>query len=172
MPRLSLIAALTTNRVIGRDGGLPWSLPDDMAWFKAATSGHAVITGRANFEVENKPLPNRHNIVLTRDANWSPPRNMATPGGVTVAHSIDTALALVDPADPEPFVIGGSAIYELALPRADRLYLTHIDAHIEGDTYFPEFDIETWRIVDERHHRADARHAYAMTFKTYDRCDT
>ena len=156
---------MSSNRVIGRDGGLPWSLPDDMAWFKAATSGHAVITGRVNFEVENKPLPHRHNIVLTRDRGWSP----SAGSGVDVAHDLNAALAMVDPAEPEAFVIGGQAIYELALPRADRLYLTHVHGEVEGDTFFPPFNAAAWVVVDERQHPADARHAYPMTFATYDR---
>ncbi len=166
--RLSLIAALSTNRVIGRDGTLPWHLPDDMAWFKAATSGHAVLTGRVNFEVENKPLPHRHNIVLTRDPDWAPP---AAFPDADVARNLDAALALIDPDDPEPFVIGGQAIYELALPRADRLYLTHVHAVLDGDTFFPPLNPGDWHITDQRHHPADARHAYAMTFTTYNRND-
>jgi dihydrofolate reductase len=163
MPRLSLIAALSSNRVIGLDGGLPWKLPDDMAWFKAATCGHAVINGRGNFESEqSRPLPNRRNIIVTRQQGYQAE-------GVEVVSNLNEALTLIGDSDPEPFVIGGSSIYKLALPRVDRMYLTHIHSEVAGDRLFPEFDLADWDITDEREHPADDRHAYAMTFRTYDR---
>lgn len=165
--RLSIVAAMTENRVIGVDGGLPWKLPDEMQQFRALTLGHPVITGRVNFEVENKPLPHRRNIVITRNTDWAPPREVADE--VEVCHSLDAALALVGDSDPEPFIIGGAGIYELALPRVDRMYLTTVHTTLDGDTLFPDFDAEQWRVTDERHHLADARHDYAFTIRTYDR---
>lgn len=163
---LSLIAALSENRVIGRDNDLPWSLPDDMKWFMRTTTGHAVIMGRANFDAMNRrPLKNRTNIVLTQQADWSPPEGAT---GVLTAHSLDEAIALAGD-DAEPFVIGGQAIYELALPRVDRMYLTRVHAVVEGDRYFPEFDANDWQITPISEHPADDRHAHAFTIRRYDR---
>ena len=164
--RLSLIAAMAENRTIGRDGGLPWKLPDEMAFFRAATLGHAVITGRRNFEVEGQPLPHRRNLVLTRQSDWSPPSPHAD--RVEVFQDLDQALQAVGD-DPEPFIIGGAELYRLALPSVDRLYLTTIHAELPGDTFFPDFDADQFTLVDQRHHRADARHPHAFTFSTLDR---
>lgn len=184
--RLSLIAAMTENRVIGVDGGLPWKLPDEMQQFRAYTLGHPVIMGRANFEVEGKPLPHRRNIVLTRQRDWSPPAEFED--AVEVCHSLDDALELIgrgnseesspgnpegnsggSGGDPEPFVIGGGKVYELALPVVDRMVLTTIHTTLDGDTHFPEFDENGWIVTDARHHRADARHEFAFTVRTLDR---
>ncbi len=159
MNHLSIIAAVAANRVIGREGDLPWSLPDDMKWFMQTTTGHAVITGRRNFESYGRPLRNRTNIVITRQTNWSAE-------GVLVAHDLDEALKL---AGPDAFVIGGQDIYELALPRVDRMYLTHVHAQVEGDRFFPVFDESDWRISTLREHPADERHAYSFTIKLYER---
>ncbi|MEM1027976.1 MAG: dihydrofolate reductase [Planctomycetota bacterium] len=165
--RLSLIAAMTENRVIGVDGGLPWKLPDEMAQFRAYTLGHPVIMGRVNFETEGKPLPHRRNIVLTRQADWRPPDEAADQ--IEVCHDLDEALELVGDSDPEPYIIGGAKIYELALPRVDRMVLTTVHTTLAGQTLFPEFDESQWSLTDARHHLADARHAYAFTVNTYDR---
>ena len=164
--RLSLVAAMSENRVIGVDGGLPWKLPDEMQQFRALTLGHAVITGRKNFEAEGKPLPHRRNLVLTRQADWpSEPIE-----GVEVFCELDAALAAVAD-DCEPFIIGGQGIYELALPRVDRMYLTTVHTELEGDTFFPAFEDGRWRLTDQRHHPADGRHAYAFTMRTFDRIE-
>ena len=177
--RLSLIAAMTENRVIGVGGGLPWKLPDEMAQFRAYTLGHPVIMGRANFESEGKPLPHRRNVVLTTQRDWTPPEDCRD--DVEVCRSLDEALKLIgwtDPeddsgggggGDPEPFIIGGGQVYELALPRVDRMVLTTVHTSLEGDTFFPAFDEGDWTLTDARHHLADARHAYAFTVNTYDR---
>ena len=164
--RLSLIAAMSENRVIGVDGGLPWKLPDEMAQFRAYTLGHAVITGRKNFEAENKPLPHRRNLVLTTQPDWQPPAEYAE--AIEVFHDLDDALAAVAD-DPEPYIIGGAKIYKLALPQVDRMVLTTVHATIEGDTFFPDFDPADWSLTDQRHHPADARHDYAFTVNTFDR---
>lgn len=158
---------MTENRVIGVDGGLPWKLPDEMAQFRAYTLGHAVIMGRVNFEAEGKPLPHRRNIVLTRQNDWRPPKEVA--GDIEVCHDLDEALTLIGETDPEPFVIGGAQIYELALPRVDRMVLTTVHATLDGDTFFPAFDKSNWTLTDARHHPADARHQHAFTINTYDR---
>ncbi|MBB6428859.1 dihydrofolate reductase [Algisphaera agarilytica] len=164
--RLTMIAAMSENRVIGVDGGLPWKLPDEMAQFRAYTLGHPVIMGRVNFEAEGKPLPHRRNIVLTRNADWQPPEDATEQ--IEVCHTLDEALALVE-GDPEPYIIGGAKIYELALPIADRIVLTTVHTTLDGDTFFPEFDLNDWTLTDSRHHLADARHSYAFTVNTYDR---
>jgi dihydrofolate reductase len=157
---------MSENRAIGRDGGLPWHLPHEMAQFRAYTLGHAVIMGRRNFEAENKPLPHRRNLVLTRQADWQPPADCRD--RVEVFRQLDDALAAVAD-DCEPYIIGGADIYALALPRVDRMVLTTVHADLPGDTFFPEFDPANFTLVDARHHPADARHPHAFTVRTLDR---
>lgn len=164
--RLSLIAARSENNVIGAAGGLPWKLPDEMQQFRAYTLGHAVITGRKNFEAENKPLPHRRNLVLTTQPDWQPPAEHQD--AVEVFRDLDDALAAVAD-DVEPFIIGGAEIYRLALPRVDRMVLTTVHATVAGDTFFPDFDPDDWSLTDARHHPADARHEFAFTIRTLDR---
>ena len=135
---ISLIWAQARNRVIGANGAIPWRLPEDMANFKALTMGSTVIMGRATWDSlpeRFRPLPGRHNIVLTRQPDWSA-------DGVEVAASLDHALATAG----EAWVIGGAAVYEAALPHAHRIVLTEIDATYDGDTFAPELD-ESWRRV-------------------------
>ena len=158
---LVLISAMSLNRVIGRDGGLPWSLPDDMKHFKQTTMGSPVIMGRSTFETDSGVLPGRLNIVVTRQMDWSHE-------GVEVANSVEAARDLAGDCEPgkDAFVIGGGKIYELALPIADRLELTTVHAVIEGDTRFPEVRASDWTLASARFHPADERHAYAMTFQT------
>jgi dihydrofolate reductase len=137
MPVISLVAAMARNRVIGTGNGLPWHLPADLKRFKRLTMGAPVIMGRKTHESIGKALPGRRNIVVTRQAgaNWA---------GCEVTASLDAALALAGDA-PEVFVIGGAELYALALPRADRLYLTLLDADYAGDTFFPAVDPADWR---------------------------
>jgi dihydrofolate reductase len=165
--RISLIWAMTRNRVIGRDNDLPWHLPDEMRHFMRTTSGHPVIMGRKQFEAMGKALPKRTNIVMTRS------RTFRAEGALVVA-DLDAALvaARADAAArgvDEIFVIGGAEIYALALPIADRLYFTLIDADIEGDTRFPPFDENAWREVSRESHPIDARHPYAFTIRILER---
>lgn len=162
MITLTLIAALADNGIIGRDGELPWHLPDDLRRFKRVTTGHAVVMGRRTFESVGKPLPGRRNVVLTRDASWSAE-------GVEVAASLDEAMSLLQDAG-EVFILGGESVYRAALPRAGRLVLTRVHAEIEGDTRFPDWDCEAWRLVEREEHPADERHAHAMTFEVWERC--
>jgi dihydrofolate reductase len=137
MPTVSLVAALARNRVIGAGSRLPWYLPEDLRRFKRLTMGAPVIMGRKTHESIGKPLPGRRNIVVTRQpgARWE---------GCEVAGSLEAALAAAGDA-PEVFVIGGAELYAAALPRADRLHLTLIDAEYEGDALFPAFDPADWR---------------------------
>ncbi|MCY4096093.1 MAG: dihydrofolate reductase [Gammaproteobacteria bacterium] len=153
---VSLIYAMTRNRVIGRDGGLPWSLPDEMAHFRQTTLGHPVIMGRKTFDSMNrKPLPKRQNIVMSRSE--------CEAEGIQHAIDINSALAFAyESGSQECFVIGGSAIYEAALPVADRLVETIIEAEIDGDVYFPAYDANEWLEVSRTHHPADERHEHAF----------
>lgn len=158
---VSLVVAMAENRVIGRGGGLPWHLPNDLRHFKELTVDHTVIMGRKTFEEIKQPLANRRNVVISRDPAFQP-------RGVTVVPSLDEALAL-GATEEEVFVIGGGEIFRLALPRADRLYLTLVHARVDGDTYFPPFDLTTWALEEEESHPADAKHAYAFSFRSYTR---
>jgi dihydrofolate reductase len=160
---VSLIAAVADNGVIGRDGGLPWHLPDDLRWFKRVTAGHAVIVGRRTWESLGRALPDRRWIVLSRDPGFRPAGAETAP---------DLAAALSAAGAGEVFIAGGSAVYRAALPLADRMYLTAVHADVSGDTRFPPLDFSRWTLMDERHHPADERHAHAFTFRTYDRAIT
>lgn len=156
---VSLVAAMSENRVIGWGGGLPWRLPQDLQFFKKLTVDHTVIMGRKTFDEIKHPLDNRRNVVITRNAAFKP-------HGVTVVPTLEEALAL-GATEREVFVIGGGEIYRLALPRADRLYLTVVHATVEGDTFFPQFDTTAWALDEEERHEADARHAYPFSFRRY-----
>jgi dihydrofolate reductase len=154
---------MTRNRVIGRDNALPWQLPDEMRHFVRTTLGKPVIMGRKQFEAMGKALPKRTNIVLTRSSDFHA-------DGIVVAHSLDEAVEYARRAgSDEAMVIGGGEIYALALPRAERLYFTLIEADIDGDTYFPQFDASRFVEVHREYHGADARHAYAYTIRVLDR---
>lgn len=159
--RVSLIAALAENRVIGRNNTLPWRLPADLKRFRRLTTGHPVILGRKNYESIGRPLPDRTNIVVTRDRDYRAP-------GCVVVDSLDAAFAAAGDAQ-EIFVIGGAELYAQTLGRADRLHLTLVHAAVPGDTYFPEFDLGEWRETGRERHEPDANHAYAYSFVTYDR---
>lgn len=159
--RISLIAAMAENRVIGVNNALPWRLPADLRHFRQLTTGHHVIMGRRNYESIGKPLPERTNIVITRNPAYHAP-------GCRVKHSL--ADALRDSGDdPEVFVIGGAEIYRQAIEHADRIYLTLVHADIRGDTFFPEFDMREWRETSRTRHEADEKNPHAYSFMTYDR---
>ncbi|MCK9537716.1 dihydrofolate reductase [Dokdonella sp.] len=161
MSAISLIAALDRRLAIGRDGAMPWHLPDDLRRFKALTLGKPVLMGRKTALAIGRALPGRENLVLTRGdvAPW--------PGQVVV-HSLDAALARAG-AD-ELAVIGGGEVYRLALPQATRLHLTWVDTLVaDADTWFPRLDMTRWVETARTHHPADARHAFAMDFVDYAR---
>ncbi len=136
-PRLTLIVARARNGVIGRDNTLPWRLPEDLAHFKAATMGHALIMGRKTFDSIGRPLPGRRTIVLSRDPSWQRP-------GCERAASLDEAVALCSEAS-EVFIAGGEQIYREALTRADRALITEVELNPEGDAFFPPLDAAVWR---------------------------
>ncbi len=159
---ISMIAAMGQNRVIGRDGNLPWHLPEDFKFFKRKTQGHPVIMGRKTFDSMGKPLPGRHNIVITRN------RNLKITGA-DVVDSLEEALKLVEPSAGETFIIGGSEIYRQGLTVADRIYLTLVHEKFDGDAFFPEFDESNWKVVHREEHEADDRNPHPFTFVTYER---
>ncbi|MCU0975603.1 MAG: dihydrofolate reductase [Steroidobacteraceae bacterium] len=160
-PRLVGVVAMARNGVIGRDGDLPWRLPDDLRRFKAITMGKPILMGRRTFMSLGRPLPGRENIVLTRDRAW-------TAEGVRVVHSLDEALAAAGEA-ADLMVIGGAEIYALAWPRIERLELTEVHADVEGDTRLDALDPGAWREVAREHHPADERHPLAFSFVTLER---
>lgn len=163
---VSLIAAHARNRAIGKNNDLPWRLPNDMRYFMETTQGHCVIMGRKNYESlphKYRPLANRTNIVVTRQSNFEAL-------GCVVVHSFADALQEAKQRnETEVFVIGGAEIYTQALPVADRLYLTEIDAAVEGDNFFPVVDYAAYKEVSRKHHAADVKHAYAFDFVIYER---
>ena len=161
MSRISLIAALSRNRVIGRDGALPWRLPDDARHFRRTTMGKPVIMGRKTFEALDEPLDGRQNVVVTRQHEYRAP-------GCTVVHSLEQALELTREA-PETMICGGASLYAESLALADRLYLTFVDAELEGDTLFPELELSRWREVERICHEADERHTHSFAIVTYER---
>ena len=158
---ISLLVAMSENRVIGRDGDLPWRLSADLKRFKRLTRGHTVIMGRKTRESIPGTLPKRRKIVLSRDPGYQAP-------GAEVAASLEHALALAA-GEEEVFVIGGARVFAEALPRAERLYLTLVHAEVAGDVFFPEVEADDWRLVSEERHAADERHAYPFSFLVYER---
>ena len=161
--RLCAIAAVADDGSIGDGKRMPWHLPDDFKWFKAKTLGHAVISGRKNFEAMGRPLPGRLNIVLTRDPAWSAE-------GAMVARSLDEAVELARKSgDLSPFVIGGGEIYRQALPLISALYLTEVHKSYGSPVRFPDFDRAQWRETFREEHPADERHEAAMSFVVLER---
>jgi dihydrofolate reductase len=160
---LSLIVAMTRGGVIGRGGKLPWRLPADLAHFRAQTWGHSVILGRRTFASLRRPLVGRRLIVLSRDLQFVPP------AGVLRAASWEEALALAWDHDPDPVVIGGAEVYRLALPVAERMLVTWVEADLRGDVVFPAWDRSQWRLWDARRLAADRKNACDYTFCEYRR---
>lgn len=155
---IALVAALSENRVIGKDGKMPWHLPADLIHFRRLTRGHVIVMGRKTFESIGEPLRGRINVVLTRNAGFAAP-------GCEVVHSIAPVLAY----DQQVFVIGGSEIYRLFLPHADHLHLTRIHAEFAGDSFFPDVDLTEWELVSSIHRPQDERNPYDCTFEVYQR---
>lgn len=162
-PTLSAIAAMAENRVIGKDNKMPWHLPADLKHFKNITSGHPVLMGRKTFESIGQPLPNRTNIILTRDSSYSA-------GDCLVVTEAETAISMASEIDQdEIFVIGGAEIYKHLLPQIQRLYLTIVHESFTGDTFFPALKEEEWREVSAEHHRRDEKNAYDYSFIVMER---
>ena len=160
---ISIIVAIADNGVIGKENGLPWKLPGEMAYFKQKTTGHPIIMGRKTHESIGRPLPGRTNIIISRDPHYRPE-------GCQSATSLDQALNLAKnfPGAEEIFIIGGEAIYGLGLPLADKLYITKVDAKITGDKHF-HYNAAEWQEISSEPHRADDKNQYSYTFKVLER---
>lgn len=162
-PILSAIAAMAENRTIGNKNQLPWHLPADLKHFKSVTTGHPVLMGRRTYDSIGKPLPNRTNIILTRDLNFNPPECI-------VVSSTDAAVAKASELGAnEIFIIGGAMIYRQLLPLVNKLYLTIVHHKFLGDAHFPEIDEREWKEISRETHEADASNPYAYSFIVLER---
>ncbi|QNG61556.1 dihydrofolate reductase [Bacillus sp. PAMC26568] len=159
---ISMIVAMDENQLIGHNNDLPWRIPADLAYFKKTTMGQPVLMGRKTFESIGKPLPGRENIVLTRNERFSHE-------GVTVIHSLDKALVNEAYADQNLFIIGGAEIFKECLHIADRLYVTKIHNTFEGDTYFPEFKEEKYKIIYREKGPKDEKNPYDYEFLIFEK---
>ncbi len=157
---ISLIAALATDRVIGMENAMPWHLPADLAWFKRNTLNKPVIMGRKTFESIGRPLPGRQNIIISSQAG--------SQEGVIWVNSVDAALQAAGDVE-EVMIIGGGKVYEQCLARANRLYLTHIDAEVEGDTHFPDYEPDEWESTFSEFHDADEDNSHCYCFEILER---
>ena len=160
---ISSIVAASRNRVIGKDNDIPWHMPNDLKYFKRTTMGHHIIMGRKNFQSFNFPLPKRTNIVVTRNPYF-------IVSSCIVAHSIEEALLIAkENGEEEAFIIGGGEIYKQSMHLIDRLYFTDIDTIIEGDVFFPEIDLDVFKLISEEQHKADEKNKYDYNFQVYER---
>jgi dihydrofolate reductase len=157
---ITLVVAVADTGVIGRNNTLPWHLPEDLKRFKRLTIGKPIVMGRKTFESIGKPLPGRHNIVLTRETNYRR-------DGITVVHDADAALAAAGAAD-EVMIIGGADLFRLFLPRAGRIHLTRVHGDIEGDVKWPALD-DSWSVTGREAYPADERHTHAMSFEVWEK---
>jgi dihydrofolate reductase len=165
--RVSLIAAVAENGVIGRDGQLPWRLSADLRRFKTLTMGRPIIMGRRTWESIGRPLPGRTSIVVTRKRRFRPASDE-----VLVAYTIEAAIdeaATAPGGDAETFVIGGAQLYAAALPLVQRVYLTRVLAAVEGDAVFPPVEWSKWKLLSSENHPADAKNEFPYAFEVYDR---
>ncbi|MGM0632012.1 MAG: type 3 dihydrofolate reductase [Pseudomonadota bacterium] len=165
--RLALIWAMSRNRVIGRNNALPWYLPEDLKYFKRVTMGKPIIMGRRTWESIGRPLPGRTNIIVSRNTGFEAE-------GAKVVHTLDEAITMAENiayinGGEEAVVMGGAEIYRQALPRADRLYLTQVHAEVEGDAFFPEFDIERWHELGREDFPASGPNPYDYSFVVLER---
>lgn len=159
---ISIIAAMANHRVIGINNSLPWKLPSDMKWFRQHTLGKPIVMGRKTFEsFGGRTLPDRPNIIITRDTNYQVE-------GAIVTHSIDEALQAAGDAD-EVMIIGGASFYEQMLPKANRMYLTFVHADIEGDAWFPEYDESEWNVIKKIDIKADDKNPHDHSFVIFER---
>jgi len=156
MTGLSLIVAMDDNRLIGSNNNLPWQLPADLAFFKRTTMGKPIIMGRKTFTSIGRPLPGRRNIVITRDPAFSA-------AGCEITNGIQSALALCSDVE-EAMLIGGASLYEQTIDQATQLYITRIHHSFEGNTWFPEFDLQVWIQVSREDHQADSSNHHAYSF--------
>ena len=173
--KVSLLVAVAENGVIGRGGQLPWRLSADLKRFKQLTLGHHLIMGRKTFESIGRVLPGRTSIVISRQSEFTLPVSVGNAlGGVSegcrLAHSLDEALRIADYAgDTEAFIIGGAEIFALALPLAERLYLTAVHAEVPGDTFFTLPPLADWTLLQDERHPADAKNEFEYSFRVWER---
>ena len=159
---IAIAVATGENREIGKNNQLLWHMPADLKFFKQTTSCHTVILGRKTFDSVGRPLPNRRNIVITRDASLQIE-------GAEVVNSLDEALSITQNEEKPVFIIGGAEIYRQALPKTDLLYLTTIHHQFDADTFFPEFDRNEWEVLSSEPHQADKKNKYDYTFEVLKR---
>ena len=165
---ISLIVAYSSNKVIGKDNDLVWSLPDDMKYFSDITRGHHVIMGRRNWDsipLKYRPLRNRTNIILTRNTDFEP-----QDADTYVFNNLDTSIEFArQRGEKELFIIGGAQIYQASMDHVQKMYITEIEGTPEGDTFFPDWDGNDWKETSRKHHPADERHEYSFDFVVYER---
>ncbi|MDQ7075922.1 MAG: type 3 dihydrofolate reductase [Gammaproteobacteria bacterium] len=159
--KLSIIAAMDRNRLIGNNNQLPWHLPADLQFFKKTTLGKPIIMGRKTFDSIGRPLPGRRNIIISRNLDYQA-------NGCDVVHSIEAALELVHECE-EAMLIGGATLYRHILPLTQKLYLTQIDAELNGDSWFPEYEAEQWRETSREAHQADEKNRFNYAFVILER---
>ena len=158
---VSIVVAIAQNNAIGKNNQLLWHLPADLKHFKQITSGHTIIMGRKTYDSIGRPLPNRRNIVITRNTGL-------TIEGAEVVTTLEDALALCDNED-EVFIVGGAQIYEQALAKTHRIHLTTVHQNYDGDTFFPEIDKQVWKVINSEYHTPDEKNVVAYTFSTLER---
>ena len=165
---ISLIAAIGKNNELGKNNGLVWNMPTDLKYFRDKTKGHTVVMGRKTFEAIGRPMPERRNIIITRDKSYKAE-------GIEVVNSLTEAISsartpLAELAEEEIFIIGGAEIYKLAMPIADRLYITHIEAEDKyADTFFPEIIPVVWNEISHKEHKKDEKNQFNYTFSIYEK---
>jgi dihydrofolate reductase len=160
---ISLVVAAANNNAIGKGGVMPWHLPNDLKHFKNVTWGMPVIMGRKTFDSLGRPLPGRKNIVITRQAHWEAP-------GTVAVKSMDDALFLIRETDAkEAMVIGGGEIFNMVFDKANRIYMTRVEAEPEGDTFFPAIDPKQWKLVSKKDYEADEKNKFNHSFQTWER---
>lgn len=159
---LSIAVAVGENFAIGKNNQLLWHMPADLKYFKQTTSGHTIIMGRKTFDSVGRPLPNRRNIVITRDATLKI-------DGVEVVNSLDKALEITNNEEKPVFIVGGAEIYRQALPKTQTIYLTTIHHTFEADTFFPAIDRNEWNVISAEQHKADDKNIYDYTFEVLER---
>lgn len=157
---LTIIAAASENNALGKDNNLVWHLPNDFKRFKELTTGNYIIMGRKTFESFPKPLPNRTHIIITRQKNYIVPENCI------IVSSLKNAIQLC-PKNQESYIIGGGEIYEQSINNVDKIELTRVHTTIDADTFFPEIDLNIWKLVEEKFHPKDEKHKYDFTYLTY-----
>jgi dihydrofolate reductase len=159
----SIIVAASENNVIGKDNRLPWHLPADLKYFKNTTWAMPIIMGRKTFESIGKPLPGRHNIVITRNKDYKA-------DGATVVSNLNDAVKAAESNDVnEFFIIGGAELFNSMLDQAQRIYLTRVHANIDGDVFFPALNEEKWKLVSEKNMEADEKNEYALSFQVWEK---